>query len=92
MYAAHFFEIGYLPHISDIGQSDRNGFWHGDPNPDSIDALYKYFSVGNDFELGLKPGSSCRWIMPEHTDMWQNPKREMFDVLAGEERKSLNQP
>lgn len=73
-------------------RSDHCGFWHGDPNPDSIDNLYRYFQVKNDFELGLKLGSTCRWVMPEHNGLTKNPKGAIFDVLNGEERHSLGQP
>jgi uroporphyrinogen decarboxylase len=71
--------------------SNRSGFWHGDPNPKSIDRLYAWFGVGNDFELGLKAGSTCRWVMPEQHGMWTNPDAPMFDALGGAERHSLSQ-
>lgn len=73
------------------GESDHCGFWHGDPNADSIDVLYEYFNVKDDFELGLKLGSTCRWVMPEKYGFWTNPDAPIFDVLGGEERHSLGQ-
>lgn len=74
-------------------ESGRCGFWHGDPNPDSIKRLYQYFGVADDFELGIKLGSICRWIMPEKFDFWQHPENQLFfDVLGGGERHSLGQP
>jgi uroporphyrinogen decarboxylase len=73
-------------------KSDKCGFWHGCPNPASIETLYGYFEVENDFELGLKLNSTCRWVMPEKYGMWQNPEQPvMFDVLLGKKRDSLNQ-
>jgi uroporphyrinogen decarboxylase len=48
------------------GRSDTCGFWHGDPNSASIEKLYAHFGVKDDFELGLKLGSHCRWVMPEN--------------------------
>lgn len=72
-------------------RSDHCGFWHGHPNEKSVDYLYGHFGVQDDFELGLKLGATCRWIMPEENNMWQNPECPMFDVLGGKERVSLNQ-
>lgn len=73
-------------------ESDHCGFWHGNPNPDSVGAIYAYFGVKDDFELGVKLGDTCRWVMPEEHGVWQNPARPMFDVLDGAERHSLSQP
>jgi len=73
-------------------QSDHCGFWHGNPNEASTDVIYSYFGVKDDFELGLKLGSTFRWIMPEHNGLWRDKSRPMFDVLGGKGRKSLSQP
>ena len=73
-------------------KSDRCGFWHGNPNPDSIEKIYRYFNVEDDFELGLKLGSTFRWIMPEHCGIWPRGDGKLFDVLGGKERHSLSQP
>lgn len=73
-------------------ESRHCGFWHGNPNEASVDAIYRYFGVRDDFELGLKLGSTFRWIMPEHHSMWNTDARTMFDVLGGKERTSLSQP
>lgn len=73
-------------------ESDRPGFWHGHPNPMSVDYLYGAFGVADDFQLGLKLGSTCRWVMPEEHHMWRHPDgRPMFDVLGGKKRVSLSQ-
>ena len=74
------------------GGSDHAGFWHGDPNPASIERVYSYFRVKDDFELGLKLGSSCRWVMPEKNKCWTHPDLPMFDFLGGKERSSLGVP
>lgn len=72
--------------------SDHCGFWHGDPNPASVEYLYGSFGVSSDFELGKKLGSTCRWVMPEGYGMWKHPEgKPMFDVLGGRPRQSLNQ-
>ena len=73
-------------------ESDRCGFWHGCPNEASVEIIYKYFGVEDDFELGLKLGSDFRWVMPERCGLWKGSDRPMFDVLDGEERESLSQP
>ena len=68
------------------------GFWHGCPNPASIDNLYQVFDVKSDFELGLKLGSTCRWVMPDTYGMYTHPEgKPMFDVLGGMKRHSLGQ-
>ncbi len=73
-------------------KSDKCGFWHGCPNEASIDKLYNYFDVKDDFELGLKLNSTFRWIMPEQHGMWKHPEAAaMFDALGGLERHSLGQ-
>jgi len=73
------------------GRSDKCGFWHGDPNPASVEKLYTYFKVKNDFELGIKLGAHCRWVMPENCNVWTNTETPMFDTLGGKNRHSLNQ-
>jgi uroporphyrinogen decarboxylase len=69
-------------------RSEHCGFWHGDPNPASIEKLYAHYGVTNDFEMGLKLESCCRWVMPEKFGMWTNLDRPMFDVLNGKKRSS----
>ena len=78
-------------HAIVAGKSDHCGFWHGDPNPASIKRLYTYFNVQNDFELGLKLGSHCRWVMPEKCHIWTRAGVPMFDVLGGKKRTSLSE-
>lgn len=72
-------------------ESDHCGFWHGDPNPASIEKLYAHYGVKSDFELGLKLGAHCRWVMPEKCHVWTNPDFPMFDVLNGKKRTSLSE-
>ena len=71
--------------------SDQCGFWHGNPNSASIEKLYTYFKVENDFELGLRLGSHCRWVMPEKCGMWTRTDMPMFDVLGGKKRTTLSE-
>jgi len=74
-------------------RSEKSGFWHGNPNPASVDNLFARFGVKDDFELGLKLGSQCRWVMPEALGAYQHPEgKTMFDVLGGKKRVSLGQP
>jgi len=73
------------------GVSDHCGFWHGSPNPSSIEKLYAYFNVKDDLELGIKLGSLCRWVMPEKCHVWSRTDIPMFDVLGGKERASLGE-
>jgi uroporphyrinogen decarboxylase len=68
------------------------GFWHGDPNPASRERIYSHFGVKDDFELGIKLGDTCRWVMPEKFHFWNNPDYPMFDVLNGKKRTSLSEP
>ena len=73
-------------------QATHNGFWHGRPNWASTKNLFSAFQVEDDFELGLKLGSTCRWVHPEAHGMYQHPEgKPMFDVLGGKKRISLNQ-
>ena len=62
-------------------QSDRPGFWHGSPHRDSTEKLYSYFNVSNDFELGLKLSSVCRFVSPEACGYWKRTDYPMFDHL-----------
>jgi len=70
------------------GRARTCGFWHGHPNSAAVDKLYSYFGVKSDFELGLKLGSCCRWVMPEESYLWASDK-PIFDFSDGKERKSL---
>ena len=71
-------------------KSDHCGFWHGCPNSDSVDRLYRYFQAEDDFSLGLKLGSDVFWAMPNYYDMWKLPT-PIFNFLGGHGRASLNQ-
>ena len=73
------------------GNSNHCGFWHGSPNPASLEKLYAHFRVKDDFELGLKLGSHCRWVMPEKCHVWTRTDISMFDVLGGKKRSSLGE-
>ena len=53
-------------------KSDRCGFWHGNPHPESAAGLYKYFGVSSDFELGLKLGDTFTWI-PDGRGAYRHP-------------------
>lgn len=69
-----------------------SGFWHGCPNPASTENLFGKFGVKDDFELGLKLGSTCRWIQADAWNMYRHPEgKPMFDVLGGKERHTLGQ-
>ena len=73
-------------------KSDHCGFWHGNPNPASRDYIFSGLGVKDDFEMGIKLGDSCRWVMPEGCGMWQHPEgKPMFDVLGGKKRITLGQ-
>ena len=73
-------------------KSDCSGFWHGHPNEKAVDALYQSFEVDNDFDLGIKLGATCRWVIPDEHQMWQDPEHPViFDVFGGKERISLGQ-
>jgi uroporphyrinogen decarboxylase len=79
-------------------KSGHCGFWHGVPHDESTAKLYSYFGVKDDFELGLKLGSDCRFVSPEANNMWETPDQPMgpgtppfFDIYGGEERRTLAQ-
>jgi uroporphyrinogen decarboxylase len=63
------------------------GFWHGNPNEASIEKLHAHFGVKNDFELGLKLGSTCCWV---YTEGWTDTEHPMFDTTGGKKRESLD--
>ena len=79
-------------HFLDImnRKSSRCGFWHGSPHGDSTDALYRYFGVKDDFELGLKLGSIFTWASPDWS-MWKHPSQIMFNYYTGAKIESLSQ-
>ena len=73
-------------------RSSHCGFWHGNPNPASVEKIFSHFGVEDDFQLGLKLGSTCRWVMPDAHGMWAHPEgKPMFDVRGGKELVSLGQ-
>ena len=72
--------------------ADHCGFWHGNPNPASRDNLFGRFQVKDDFELGLRLGSSCRWVHADSYGLYRHPEgRPTFDVLGGKDRHTLGQ-
>ena len=70
-------------------KSNRCGFWHGAPDKEAVEKLHAHFGVKDDFELGLKFGSICRWVMPEKHNIWKN--LPIFDVLNGAPSVTLDQ-
>ena len=73
--------------------ANHSGFWHGDPNPASRKNLFSKFDVKDDFELGLKLGSTCRWVMPDDIGYYNHPEgKVMFDHHAGLPHDSLSAP
>lgn len=74
-------------------KSSHCGFWHGNPNPASMEYLMSAFQVKDDFELGIRLGDCCRWVPPHENGAWKHPDgRELFDALDGAPRTSLGQP
>jgi uroporphyrinogen decarboxylase len=71
------------------GESDRSGFWQGNPHEESRPKLYSHFKVGNDFELGLRLGALCRWVHPEACGLWQRRDYPMFDPLNVKEHGNV---
>lgn len=72
--------------------STECGFWHGNPHPDHAQAIFDYYGVKNDFELGLKLNDTFRWVYPEENGVWCHPEgKPMFDTLNGAERECLGQ-
>ena len=68
-------------------KSNHCGFWHGDPNPASQDNLFGVFGVKDDFELGLKLGSTCRWVQADRYGLYRHPEgKPMFDIMGGREK------
>jgi uroporphyrinogen decarboxylase len=73
-------------------KSDHNGFWHGNPHPDSMPAYQNYFKVKNDYELSRCLGDTFTWVMPEACQCWQHPdNKPMFDIMGGKIKHSLNE-
>lgn len=73
-------------------KSDNNGFWHGNPHPDSMPAYQNYFKVNNDYELSRCLGDTFTWVMPEACQCWQHPdNKPMFDIMGGKIKHSLNE-
>ena len=72
-------------HLGKILSHSANhcGFWHGDPNPLSRANLFEKFGVKNDFEMGLKLGSTCRWVMPDSIGYYNHPEGyEWHDIVV----------
>ena len=68
--------------------SNHCGFWHGDPNPASQENLFGVFDVKDDFELGLKLGSTCRWVQADRYHLYKHPEgKPMFDIMGGKEKR-----
>ncbi|GHV91099.1 hypothetical protein AGMMS50268_16020 [Spirochaetia bacterium] len=73
-------------------RSSHCGFWHGVPHDDAKPALYAHYGVKDDFELGLKLGSTCRYVRPEEDcHMWQRTDYPMFDPMNAAAHKGAVQ-
>jgi len=61
---------------------ERNGFWLGNPHPDTWPILHEYFGTTTEEELRRKLGDDIRWICPQfYPDVYQDPEgRELFDA------------
>jgi uroporphyrinogen decarboxylase len=70
-------------------ESDRSGFWQGNPHEESRPKLYSRFKAENDFELGLRLGALCRWVRPEGCGLWQRRDYPMFDPLNVKEHGNV---
>jgi uroporphyrinogen decarboxylase len=60
-------------------ESAACGFWQGIPHQESEEKLFPYFGVKDNFELGLKLGSVCRFVSPEACGMWTRKDYPQFD-------------
>ncbi|MCL2157925.1 MAG: hypothetical protein FWH48_00790 [Oscillospiraceae bacterium] len=61
-------------------KSDRCGFWHGNPHPESSARLHKYFGVESDFELGQKLGDTFVWVADGWGAYKHPDKDQVFDL------------
>ncbi|MCX6150943.1 MAG: hypothetical protein NTX22_10490 [Ignavibacteriales bacterium] len=62
--------------------AERNGFWLGNPHPDTWNILHKYFWTTNEEELRQKLNDDFRWITPQYLDStYQHPMgKGIFDI------------
>lgn len=73
-------------------KSDRNGFWHGNPHPDSLPAYKAYFGVKDDYGLSRCLNDTFVWVMPEASHCWHHPEdKPMFDYMGGRVKHTLNE-
>jgi uroporphyrinogen decarboxylase len=72
--------------------TERTGFWLGNPHPETWPALHAYFDTSTEEELRQKLNDDVRWICPQfYDDVYQDPMgREMFD--AGLDREKHARP
>ncbi len=72
-------------------QADRHGFWLGNPHPDSLASLHRYFGTSSLEELHTRLGSDFRWITPQYMETtYRHPGGQgIFDVWK--RKKSLGE-
>lgn len=72
--------------------TERTGFWLGNPHPETWPVLHAYFNTSTEEELRQKLNDDVRWICPQfYDDVYQDPQgREMFD--AGLDREKHAKP
>jgi len=72
--------------------TERTGFWLGNPHPETWPILHAYFNTSAEEELRQKLNDDIRWICPQfYDDVYQDPQgREMFD--AGLDREKHAKP
>lgn len=63
-------------------ETDRMGFWLGEPIPETLEIYYRYFGAVNRTELALKLNEDLVWKPFDFA--WRSPDgRPMFDVFNG---------
>ena len=73
-------------------KADKAGFWMGNPHDDTLPAYYRYFGADSKEALGASLHDDFMWL-PAELNYWRHPQGEpVFDLLGGQERRSLGQP
>jgi uroporphyrinogen decarboxylase len=69
-------------------QTDRCGFWLGNPHPDTVPILLDYFGLNSEEELRKHLDDDIRWITPQFfEDAYRDPEgRELFDAGLDKEK------
>ena len=71
-------------------QTDRPGFWLGNPHVETLKKLCEYFGVNTEEGVRQEVNDDCRWFMADCVRYEHPESRPIFDVMYGHGPKAYH--